>query len=63
MEVSNRHGTAHPGPDLHQTTVEDQSETVLSANDGTDAMVVEVAPSNGLVLCATVPSFSNRSYC
>ena len=29
-------GTAHPGPDLHQTAVEDQPETVRSVNEGTN---------------------------
>ena len=29
-------GTTHPGPDLHQTAVEDQPETVRSANEGTN---------------------------
>ena len=29
-------GTAYPGPDLHQIVVEDQPETVRSANEGTN---------------------------
>ena len=29
-------GTTHPGPDLHQIAVEDQPETVRSANEGTN---------------------------
>ena len=36
MKVSNRYMDGASGSDLHQTAVEDQPETVPSANEGTD---------------------------